>query len=150
MRSTTPFFATTGFSDQSRIRSLASVTGRIGYAWDRFLLYVKGGGAWERDEYSIFGPPFPVLGGAAFEVGFAAETRSGWTVGIGGEWAFLNWISVFAEYDYYNFGTRSNSLVDLRPGAAGAFDVVNVKETKNVFKAGLNFRWGPGPVVAAY
>src|SRR5262249_8865540 len=76
-------FATTGFTDQSRIRSLASVTGRIGYAWDRFLLYVKGGGAWERDEYSIFGPPFPALGGAAFEVGFAAETRSGWTVGIG-------------------------------------------------------------------
>jgi outer membrane immunogenic protein len=135
------FFVTTGFIDQSRIRSLASVTGRIGYAWDRFLGYVKGGGAWERDEYSIFNP----LG---FEVGFAEETRSGWTVGIGGEYAFLNWFSVFAEYDYYNFGTRSNTLV--QPGTGLVFDVVNVKETKNVFKAGLNFRWGPGPVVAAY
>src|SRR5882757_5650346 len=36
-----------GFSEQSKIRSLASVTGRVGYAWDRFLGYVKGGGAWE-------------------------------------------------------------------------------------------------------
>ena len=42
-----------GSQQHSRIRSLASVTGRIGYAWDRFLGYVKGGGAWERDGYDI-------------------------------------------------------------------------------------------------
>jgi hypothetical protein len=29
----------------SNTKSLASVTGRVGYAWDRFLGYVKGGGA---------------------------------------------------------------------------------------------------------
>ena len=39
---------------QSNAKSLASVTGRVGYAWDRFLGYVKGGGAWERDEYTWF------------------------------------------------------------------------------------------------
>jgi outer membrane immunogenic protein len=31
---------------QSKTNSLASITGRIGYAWDRFLGYVKAGGAW--------------------------------------------------------------------------------------------------------
>src|SRR5450631_3915008 len=36
------FLATT---DQTKIKGLASVTGRVGYAWDRFLGYVKGGGA---------------------------------------------------------------------------------------------------------
>ena len=41
------------FTDHSRIKSLATVTGRIGYAWDRFLGYVKGGGAWEKDEYYV-------------------------------------------------------------------------------------------------
>ena len=41
------------FTDHSRIRSLATVTGRIGYAWDRFLGYVKGGGAWEKDNYYV-------------------------------------------------------------------------------------------------
>ena len=30
------------------VNSLASVTGRVGYAWDRFLGYVKGGGAREK------------------------------------------------------------------------------------------------------
>jgi hypothetical protein len=34
-----------GVTYHSRIESLASVTGRVGYAWDRFLGYVKGGGA---------------------------------------------------------------------------------------------------------
>ena len=40
-----------GDLDETKIKSLASVTGRVGYAWDRFLVYVKGGGAWERDDY---------------------------------------------------------------------------------------------------
>ena len=44
-------------TDQTRVKSLATVTGRIGYAWERFLGYVKGGGAWERDEYAIPPPP---------------------------------------------------------------------------------------------
>jgi outer membrane immunogenic protein len=133
------FFATTTFADQSRVRSLASVTARIGYAWDRFLGYVKGGGAWERDEYSIFN---------LVEVGYAAETRSGWTVGIGGEYAFTNWLTAFAEYDYYDFGTRTNTLV--QPVIGGVFDVVDIRERKSVFKAGLNLRWSAGPVVANY
>ncbi len=39
--------------DHSNVKSLASVTGRVGYTWDRFLGYVKGGGAWVRDDYSV-------------------------------------------------------------------------------------------------
>ena len=35
-----------GGTDHSNVKSLASVTGRVGYTWDRFLGYVKGGGAW--------------------------------------------------------------------------------------------------------
>ena len=42
--------------DQSKIKALASVTGRAGYAWDRFLGYVKGGGAWVNDSYSVSSP----------------------------------------------------------------------------------------------
>ncbi len=41
-----------GGTISSNVKGLASATGRVGYAWDRFLGYVKGGGAWEKDEYS--------------------------------------------------------------------------------------------------
>ena len=34
-----------------KVKSLASVTGRVGYVWDRFLGYVSGGLDWERDDY---------------------------------------------------------------------------------------------------
>ena len=35
----------------SEVKALASVTGRVGYAWNRFLGYVKGGAAWERVDH---------------------------------------------------------------------------------------------------
>ena len=62
------------------------------------LAYVKGGGAWERDDYGWFVTALPALGISA------SETRGGWTVGIGAEYAFTDWISGFVEYDYYDFG----------------------------------------------
>jgi outer membrane immunogenic protein len=123
----------------SNTKSLASVTGRIGYAWDRFLGYVKGGGAWERDEYTWY---VNVAPGAALT---AAETRSGWTVGIGAEYAFTDWVSGFAEYDYYGFGTRTIGFV-VAPVALN----VDIKEYKSVFKLGLNVRFGGGSVAARY
>jgi hypothetical protein len=34
--------------------------------------------------------------------------------------------------------------------SSNGVSTVGVKETKSVVKAGLNFRFGPGPVVAKY
>ena len=128
---------------QSNAKSLASVTGRVGYAWDRFLGYVKGGGAWERDEYTWFVTADPTIALSA------SETRSGWTVGIGAEYAFTNWITGFVEYDYYDFGTRT---VDFPVFAAPLSVNLDIKERKSVVKVGLNFLFGagPGPVAARY
>jgi outer membrane immunogenic protein len=131
-----------GDSDETKIKSLASVTGRIGYAWDRLLIYVKGGGAWERDHYRVF---VTATGATVFS---GRETRSGWTVGGGAEYAFNNWLSGFAEYDYYDFGTRGVSFFD---NAGALFGTANIREHKHVAKVGLNLRWSPGgPVVARY
>jgi outer membrane immunogenic protein len=118
-----------GVTDQVNIKSVASVTGRVGYAWDRFLFYVKGGGAWEADNYRG--------SNAAGFVSTASETRTGWTFGGGGEYAFTDWLTGFVEYDYYDFGTKSNTLVGTLPTTA-----VNIKETKSVAKAGINFKFG--------
>ena len=55
---------------------IASATGRLGWASDRWLIYGKGGVAWAHDEYSLSIPVFP-------EQETASETRTGWTVGGG-------------------------------------------------------------------
>ena len=121
------FFPT--WTDSSKTKSLASVTGRVGYAWDRLLGYVKGGGAWERDDYTITAP---------FGIATASETRGGWTVGVGLEYAFTNWLTGFVEYDYYGFGTRTNAFVT----PAGTPFSIDIKENKNVVKVGLNWKFG--------
>jgi outer membrane immunogenic protein len=124
-----PLFAPDLATDGTKIKSLASVTGRVGYAWDRFLGYVKGGGAWVKDEYTATDNTLGL-------VSTASETRTGWTIGVGGEYAFTNWLTGFAEYDYYDFGTKSNNFAGL------AFPTINIKETQSVAKAGLNFKFG--------
>jgi outer membrane immunogenic protein len=73
-------------------------------------------------------------------------TRSGWTLGIGGEYAFTDWITGFVEYDHYNFDRDSDNFVC---GPVACFGrtfgfPVEVKETKDVFKVGVNFLWSPG------
>ncbi|HEY6258170.1 MAG TPA: outer membrane beta-barrel protein [Xanthobacteraceae bacterium] len=121
-----------GTSDSVKIKSLASVTGRVGYAWDRFLLYAKGGGAWETDDYSAT---------SAFTSLTVSDTRTGWTVGGGGEYAFTDWLTGFVEYDYYDFGTKTETFAGTLGPIVGTV-AVSVKETKSVAKAGLNFKFG--------
>ncbi|MFZ1921500.1 MAG: outer membrane beta-barrel protein, partial [Xanthobacteraceae bacterium] len=128
-------------TDQSHISGLGSVTGRVGYAWDRFLGYVKGGGAWERNSYLQY---FPALG-TTFSTSEA--TRDGWTVGVGGEYAITQNLTAFIEYDYYDFGNDTLTFATV----LGTFPHVSIRETQSVVKAGLNwkFDWA-SPVVAKY
>jgi outer membrane immunogenic protein len=122
-----------GVAYHSKAKSLASLTGRAGYAWDRFLGYVRGGGAWQRNDYSAS----TIILGTVYA---GTETRSGWTVGVGGEYAFTNVLSGFVEYSYYDYGTGrvplTPLLAGLRPG------LVDVKESTSVVRAGLNIRFG--------
>jgi outer membrane immunogenic protein len=113
------------FVDESHVRSVGSATARLGYTWwTQFLGYVKGGAAWEHDEYD-----FSTFGVTGLSVG--VNPRLGWTIGVGGEYAFTPWLSGFIEYDFYDFGTRDFTFL-------GA----NIRETNNVVKGGINFRFG--------
>jgi len=129
---------------------LASVTGRLGWAgWDpRVLFYVKGGAAWAHDklEQQISSENF-----------FVDQDRTGWTIGLGVEWAFAqNW-SAFAEWDHYDFGTR-NSCFGCGHSTLLHFDV---KQRIETVKIGVNYRFdlgllgvgkgiGKSPVTARY
>src|SRR4029079_15484793 len=57
----------------------ALVTGRLGYALDRNLIYIKGGAAWAKSKYSNPTPFIP-------DTFTASETRIGWTIGGGWEY----------------------------------------------------------------
>jgi outer membrane immunogenic protein len=75
-----------------------AVRARLGYAVDRFLPYVAGGVAFGRLSGEAFG-----LGGGA-SLGSADETNTGWTLGVGLEYAFTDNLIARAEYRYTDFG----------------------------------------------
>jgi opacity protein-like surface antigen len=122
---------------QANTDFLASVTGRVGYAFDRVLLYTKAGVALAGDKYNVSGTftglPYDFQG---------LDNRYGWIVGGGVDWAFARHWSVNVEYDYYSFGHGGILMADSINGFSG---VVDVKQTVQVVKVGLNFHiWGAG------
>ncbi len=74
-----------------------AVRARLGYAVDRFLPYVAGGVAFGR----LHGEGFDLLGTS---LGDADETNTGWTLGVGLEYAFTDNVVARAEYRYTDFG----------------------------------------------
>jgi outer membrane immunogenic protein len=123
--SVTGCFATAGATCTSKVDWTALLTGRLGYAFDRSLLYVKGGGAWAKFKYETTDP---VLG---FDS--ASETRSGWTIGGGWEYAFLpNW-SAKVEYNFLDFGDDNVNFATFNE---------NIKNEIHQVKVGLNYRFG--------
>ena len=75
----------------------ATLTGRLGLAFDRWLVYGKGGVAWAHDKYNTNFYTFP----GTVEL---SETRVGWTVGAGVEYAFAPQWTAKLEYNYMDFG----------------------------------------------
>jgi len=144
--SKTTNFAVPSLADTASFRSttdfLASITGRIGYAWDRWLVYGKGGVALVGDRYHAD----DVDGIYFFD---ATENRIGWTAGAGVEWAFTPEWSVKLEYDYYGFGTKSLSFTDTTILGAPPFPPfiapANINQNIQVVLLGVNFHARSGP-----
>ena len=118
-------------------RWLTTATGKLGYAWDRVLLYGKGGGAWVGANN-----PNLTVGGFGQTLTSSTTTNFGWTAGIGVEWAFAgNW-SARAEYDYIGLQNQTVTVAAV-PGAPFAGDTININNRNiSMFTAGLNYKFG--------
>lgn len=129
---------------ESEVRWLASATGRLGYAIDNWLLYVKGGWAGAGDRYFVRFPATPALDERSGNI-----SRSGWTVGGGVEVGFAqNW-SAKVEYMYADLGRETFDFTRI---ATGAFvETAQVDQTIHTVKFGINYHFNAfGPVVARY
>ena len=127
-----------GQTNQTRIDSFGLFTGQIGYAWDRTLLYVKGGAAVTDNHYTAVSTLPPLIG-----VDTANETRWGATLGVGIEYAIAqNW-SLGFEYDHLFMGNRDVN------SPTGFLIADHIKEDVDLFTARLNYKFG-GPAFARY
>jgi outer membrane immunogenic protein len=118
----------------SNNRWLTTLTGRFGFAADRVLFYIKGGGAW------VGNSNFTVTNATT---GFAVATSSGstntgWTAGAGVEWAFAeNWTTKL-EYNYVGLSSTTYTVPStsiLLPGDVFTTGSRNIQ----TITAGINF-----------
>ncbi len=101
---------------------LGTARARVGYAFDRLMPYVTGGGAFGTVKMS------PNTGGG--ETAF----QFGWTAGAGLEYAYKGPWSVKLEYLYTDLGTATC-------GASTCGTDTDVSYKTNVVRAGLNYRF---------
>jgi outer membrane immunogenic protein len=103
---------------------LATVRGRIGYAFDRFLPYITGGLA--------------VGDIKASRPGFAGanDTNAGWTAGGGFEFVIAGSWSAKAEYLYVDLGKFNCGLA-----CGSGINPDNVSFTTHMVRGGVNFRF---------
>ncbi|HRF10368.1 MAG TPA: porin family protein [Xanthobacteraceae bacterium] len=103
------------------VKWFGTFRGRAGYAFDRALIYVTGGLAFGEVEGSIIG---------AFPAG--SETVTGWTAGVGGEFAIAPRWSMKLEYLYVDLGDATY---------ASLFNLIVRDLDFHVVRAGLNYRF---------
>jgi outer membrane immunogenic protein len=117
---------------------LGSVRGRVGYAWDRSLLYFTGGFAYGHVKYSG-----GVTGPVSYLTSFN-KTLPGWVVGGGIESSLPSAVgkwSVKLEYLYYALNSAS-SIANPVPPNPPFQNVDAYGETRaQVVRLGLNYRY---------
>lgn len=115
--------------------ALATGTGRVGYAFDNLLAYVKGGVAWASlNSQSFTGTPFPT------DINYQ---RTGLIGGVGLEYALTRNLSARAEYNYLYFGPAAIAL-------STRISTQNIDHDLHLVKVGLNYRFNGDAIVARY
>lgn len=89
-------------TSQRELDWLATVTGRIGYAMGRSLVYAKGGVAWGELQTDVSIGGINILSGD--------ETHVGWTAGLGVEHALTDRVTVRVEYAHIDLGSEDHTL----------------------------------------
>jgi outer membrane immunogenic protein len=135
---------TATFSSETKEKWISTSRARIGWAWDRALVYITGGFATAKVEASVTIP-----GTGTFT---DSHTRYGWTAGAGLEYAFLNNWSLKAEYLYVRLEDQAYLFSGTPVVPRGGVPLDN-----HIARVGLNWRFTEcaygscgGPVVAKY
>ncbi|MEH3144347.1 MAG: outer membrane beta-barrel protein [Methylobacterium frigidaeris] len=111
-----------------------TVRGRLGYAFDRFLVYGTGGFAYGGGSLPSFASTYP---------GTLPDTlRTGWAAGGGLEYAFTDRLSARVEGLYVNLDRRGGSGGVVYDGGTSAFYGVSPSQYEfGLIRAGLNYRF---------
>jgi outer membrane immunogenic protein len=124
------------FTEKADSQNLATVRGRLGAAFDNFLIYGTGGLAVTAAHFS---PGVTLLNGTQpYSGSGASETKTGWVAGGGVEFMLNSAWSIKAEYLHADFGSESARLAD----GAGAVIDSKASLTTDTVRGGINYHVG--------
>jgi outer membrane immunogenic protein len=130
------------FVSQTTERWMATARLRLGWAADKWLFFITGGGAWSGVEVTVWDSLAPVVSA------HHKRTLTGWTAGAGWEYALGYGWSWKSEFLYIDYGWTKffDPAETCFPCDAFLSREVNLKNY--VFRTGLNWRfdWGKAPV----
>jgi outer membrane immunogenic protein len=133
--------ARNNWASETQERWLVTARGRLGlsgWGWwgDKTMVYVTGGAAWAKIDASewLFSATGPITRGHQ-----ESNTRSGWTVGGGIEYAVGYGWSVKSEFLYVKFDDYSTFTTG--PFAVGNVSPREVKLEDYIWRAGLNYKF---------
>ncbi len=115
---------------------LTTATGKLGYAWDRTLVYAKAGGAWVGSN----NPSFTTTAGNFNPT--ASSSNWGWTVGVGAEYAFWGTWSARVEYDYIGLTNQTFTVTPPQGGFTATDQFTFNNRNINMITAGINYKFG--------
>ncbi len=126
---------------ESKMDYFGTIRGRVGFTpIDRLLVYGTGGVMFANIKNDSFTQYADVVFNPAFRyVGSSSSSKTGYVLGAGAEYAFTNNITAKIEYLYYDLG-KSN-YIGLRTGAANFSVNYDVKNTGNIVRAGVNYKF---------
>ena len=134
---------------EEKLQWFVTVRGRVGVlAQPSTLLYVTGGLAFGSVKANgVLASTNAQL--VATSLAFSdKDTNAGWTVGAGIEHRIAgNWTAKL-EYLYMDLGTFHYTVAFPAAPTIGAR--INSDVTDHIVRIGLNYKWGPTPVVARY
>jgi outer membrane immunogenic protein len=138
----------TGVAMDQSIQWFGTLRARAGMLFSPSVYaYVTGGLAYGSVKTDLaiasFTPNGTLVGAAAS----SSTTHAGWTVGAGIEALFSNNWSGKLEYLYMDLGTFDNTIALTTPAIAAS---IRSRITDNIFRAGINYHFPAGPVVARY
>ncbi len=148
--------------DEVSYQPFATIRGRIGYAFDRVLIYATGGLAVTGQDFSrsldwtyIDAPcPYGADGLHACHAGSISRTLAGWAIGGGIEYALTNNWTIRAEYLHADFGTTNFSTFNPGTSHPGQQLIHTIGDTTfDIARVGINYKFdlgGLAPAVIKY
>jgi outer membrane immunogenic protein len=130
-------------TSQTKVDWVNTVRPRIGYAFDRFMVYGTAGVALARTQVQVANPVFGAL--------VDHQNRSGWVAGAGAEWAA--WTGPFVdvilkvEYLHSDYNGDLGSQPYFNPSVVLANGTIVTREARlssDMVRAGVNLKFNSG------